>query len=313
YDVCSEAPCEQQCTDNFGRVLCTCYPGYQYDRERHRNREKPYCLDIDECASKNETVCSHICINSPGSYKCDCPEGYTLEEDGKTCTKGLQGDYEKSNNVMKSGVCSESCKEFHQIKQMVLQLKQKLAFLPNSVSESAKHIPAEKVLASTTYVQGPPGIPGAQGPPGLPGPKGSSGQPGIPGPPGPPGPRGLMGPVGPSPEISHLKQGRRGPIGPPGATGKDGTKGDRGAPGPRGPPGPPGSFDFLLLMMADIRNDIAELQDKVFGRRTHSSSEEFPLPHEFTNHHDAVDLGSGEDYKHRTVSRNLKTDKPSHP
>ncbi|CDQ91273.1 unnamed protein product [Oncorhynchus mykiss] len=44
YDVCDGAPCEQQCTDHFGRVVCTCYPGYRYDRERHRNREKPYCL-----------------------------------------------------------------------------------------------------------------------------------------------------------------------------------------------------------------------------------------------------------------------------
>lgn len=46
YDVCAEAPCEQQCTDNFGRVLCTCYPGYRYDRERHRKRERPYCLGV---------------------------------------------------------------------------------------------------------------------------------------------------------------------------------------------------------------------------------------------------------------------------
>lgn len=44
YDVCADAPCEQQCTDHFGRVVCTCYPGYRYDRERHRNREKPYCI-----------------------------------------------------------------------------------------------------------------------------------------------------------------------------------------------------------------------------------------------------------------------------
>lgn len=44
YDVCAGAPCEQQCTDHFGRVVCTCYTGYHYDRERHRNREKPYCL-----------------------------------------------------------------------------------------------------------------------------------------------------------------------------------------------------------------------------------------------------------------------------
>lgn len=88
YDVCAEAPCEQQCTDNFGRVLCTCYPGYRYDRERHRKREKPYCLDIDECATSNETLCAHICVNTVGSYRCECREGYIREDDGRTCTKG---------------------------------------------------------------------------------------------------------------------------------------------------------------------------------------------------------------------------------
>lgn len=44
YDVCSGAPCEQQCTDHFDRVVCTCYPGYRYDRVRHRSRQTPYCL-----------------------------------------------------------------------------------------------------------------------------------------------------------------------------------------------------------------------------------------------------------------------------
>lgn len=44
YDVCTDAPCEQQCTDHFGRVVCTCYPGYRYNRERHRSRQTPYCL-----------------------------------------------------------------------------------------------------------------------------------------------------------------------------------------------------------------------------------------------------------------------------
>ncbi|CAJ0952189.1 unnamed protein product, partial [Ranitomeya imitator] len=459
YDVCSEAPCEQQCTDNFGRVLCTCYPGYQYDRERHRNREKPYCLDIDECALKNQTVCPQICINTPGSYKCECHEGYFLEEDGKTCTKGNEelagieigrhvafgeplmclnsgnrqqvtpfwkldplrnltrcvmagvlrmrpsfsfhmkkpasrrgrrrtqghrltnislftGEFEQSNNVLKPGICSDTCKEFHQIKQTVLQLKQKLALLPNSVSESSKHITADKVLASTMYVQGPPGLPGTQGPPGLPGPKGSAGHPGLPGPPGPPGPRGFMGPMGPSPEISPIKQGRRGPVVSAEQKGDTGnhiyscmslgpyhamfsfprvteelqdqedfreerviSRDQRGAETKEKQRriqensdkiytlmisdkmylnccgfrmGPPGSFDFLLLMMADIRNDIAELQDKVFGHRSHSSTEEFPLPQEFSNRHESVDFGSGEDYKHRTVTKNLRTEKTSH-
>ncbi|KAM8985128.1 collagen and calcium-binding EGF domain-containing protein 1 isoform 1-T1 [Ara ararauna] len=237
YDVCAEAPCEQQCTDNFGRVLCTCYPGYRYDRERHRNREKPYCLDIDECATSNGTLCSQICVNTIGSYRCECHEGYTREEDGKTCTKGDRaGLTEKSENVAKPGTCCASCKEFHQIKQMVLQLKQKVAFLPNNAADLSKQITGEKVLASNAYIPGPPGQPGQPGPPGAPGPKGSQGIPGSPGPPGQPGPRGSMGPMGPSPDISHIKQGRRGPVGPPGAPGRDGSKGERGAPGPKGIP-----------------------------------------------------------------------------
>ncbi|XP_076218707.1 collagen and calcium-binding EGF domain-containing protein 1 isoform X1 [Aptenodytes patagonicus] len=237
YDVCAEAPCEQQCTDNFGRVLCTCYPGYRYDRERHRNREKPYCLDIDECATSNGTLCSQICVNTMGSYRCECHEGYTREEDGKTCTKGDKaGLPEKSENVAKSGTCCASCKEFHQIKQTVLQLKQKVALLPNNAADLSKQITGEKVLASNAYIPGPPGQPGQQGPPGAPGPKGSQGVPGSPGPPGQPGPRGSMGPMGPSPDISHIKQGRRGPVGPPGAPGRDGSKGERGAPGPKGIP-----------------------------------------------------------------------------
>ncbi|XP_074239420.1 collagen and calcium-binding EGF domain-containing protein 1 isoform X3 [Saimiri boliviensis] len=130
YDVCAEAPCEQQCTDNFGRVLCTCYPGYRYDRERHRKREKPYCLDIDECANSNGTLCAHICINTLGSYRCECREGYIQEDDGKTCTRGDKypndTGHEKSENAVKAGTCCATCKEFYQMKQTVLQLKQKV-------------------------------------------------------------------------------------------------------------------------------------------------------------------------------------------
>ncbi|XP_077916361.1 collagen and calcium-binding EGF domain-containing protein 1 isoform X2 [Halichoerus grypus] len=255
YDVCAEAPCEQQCTDNFGRVLCTCYPGFRYDRERHRRREKPYCLDIDECATSNETLCAHTCINTVGSYRCECREGYIQEDDGRTCTRGDKypndtGHGEKSENAVEAGTCCATCKELHQMKQTVLQLKQKIALLPNSAADLGKYITGNKVLASNAYLPGPPGLPGGQGPPGSPGPKGSPGFPGMPGPPGQPGPRGSMGPMGPSPDLSHIKQGRRGPVGPPGAPGRDGSKGERGAPGPRGSPHPRMSVRLLTCAMA---------------------------------------------------------------
>uniref|UniRef100_A0A287D9D6 Collagen and calcium binding EGF domains 1 n=1 Tax=Ictidomys tridecemlineatus TaxID=43179 RepID=A0A287D9D6_ICTTR len=191
---------------------------YQYDRERHRKREKPYCLDIDECATSNKTLCEHICVNTVGSYRCECREGYVLEDDGRTCTRGDKypndtGHEEKSENAVKAETCCASCKEFHQMKQTVLQLKQKIALLPNSAAELGKYITGDKVLASNAYLPGPPGLPGGQGPPGEcgEGPRrlvewpaeasqahgslgsriGSPGFPGMPGPPGQPGPRGI--------------------------------------------------------------------------------------------------------------------------
>ncbi|XP_019937425.1 collagen and calcium-binding EGF domain-containing protein 1 isoform X2 [Paralichthys olivaceus] len=295
YDVCAGAPCEQQCTDHFGRVVCTCYPGYRYDRERHRKREKPYCLDFDECADKNTTACSQICINSVGSYRCECETGYFLEEDRKTCTKGERAVhlFEKSDNVMNAGSCSATCDDFHQIKMSVLQLKQKMAMLSNS-ADVPEQMTREK-MTSSAFSLGPPGLPGL---PGDPGPDGPPGRNGLVGPPGPPGPRGLMGPIGPTPDLYHIKHGPRGPVGPPGAPGKDGRKGDRGAPGPVGPPGPPGSFNFLLILMADIRNDIAELQSKVYGRPLPSPVEDFStVPESWRVNMDSLDTGSGEEDK----------------
>ena len=44
-------------------------------------------IDVDECVNEEENkhTCSYHadCINTPGSYKCQCHEGFT--GDGKTC------------------------------------------------------------------------------------------------------------------------------------------------------------------------------------------------------------------------------------
>lgn len=44
--------------------------------------------DIDECGTSNKTLCEHICVNTVGSYRCECRGGYVLEDDGRTCTRG---------------------------------------------------------------------------------------------------------------------------------------------------------------------------------------------------------------------------------
>uniref|UniRef100_S4RKH7 EGF-like domain-containing protein n=1 Tax=Petromyzon marinus TaxID=7757 RepID=S4RKH7_PETMA len=40
--------------------------------------------DLDECSAYNGG-CQHTCINTPGSYHCECHAGTRLHADGKTC------------------------------------------------------------------------------------------------------------------------------------------------------------------------------------------------------------------------------------
>uniref|UniRef100_W5LNH3 EGF-like domain-containing protein n=1 Tax=Astyanax mexicanus TaxID=7994 RepID=W5LNH3_ASTMX len=238
-DVCAGSPCEQQCTDNFGRVVCTCYNGYRFDRERHRQHIHPYCLDVDECEESNGTLCEHTCENTPGSFRCRCRAGYTLAADQRSCIPAHNtGSAGKSDNQMSAGSCSLTCQDIINMRTSLQQLKLRIGHT---------HSPGQfcKMQHSCSVLLGHPGPPGQKG------------EPGALGQPGPQGPRGDMGPMGPQPDLEHIKRGRRGPV----------VGCDRGAPGPRGPPGPPGSFDFLLLMMADIRHDIIELQEQVFGKR----------------------------------------------
>lgn len=45
------------------------------------------CTDIDECSEYRGRgrLCIGICVNTPGTFKCSCPDGYQLASDGHTC------------------------------------------------------------------------------------------------------------------------------------------------------------------------------------------------------------------------------------
>ncbi|CAK8671827.1 unnamed protein product [Clavelina lepadiformis] len=69
------------------------------------------CLDNNECAVENGG-CSHVCIDTQGSYFCECPEPLFLGADSRTCQEfapiGIQrsASDECANN---NGGCSDFC------------------------------------------------------------------------------------------------------------------------------------------------------------------------------------------------------------
>lgn len=57
------------CVDTFRGFACRCPAGWEGDGHT--------CTDVDEC-SLGISGCDQICINTPGSYHCDCNAGFTL-------------------------------------------------------------------------------------------------------------------------------------------------------------------------------------------------------------------------------------------
>lgn len=58
------------------------------------------CCDVilaeyDECATDHHG-CDHICVNTLGSFKCECKIGYELHSDGKKC----EGNYVSETPAM---------------------------------------------------------------------------------------------------------------------------------------------------------------------------------------------------------------------
>ena len=43
-----------------------------------------FSLDVNEC-SINNGGCQHTCVNTDGSYECQCRSGYRLSSNGRNC------------------------------------------------------------------------------------------------------------------------------------------------------------------------------------------------------------------------------------
>lgn len=72
FDECADrrqCPRENfKCVNAIGGFDCVCKEGYEMSGRR--------CVDEDECAS---APCEHTCINTPGSFKCECYPRYIVD------------------------------------------------------------------------------------------------------------------------------------------------------------------------------------------------------------------------------------------
>lgn len=50
--------------------------------------------DMDECRIYEGNICQHICVNTQGSFRCECFPGYVLQEDTFTCAQGNEEDHQ---------------------------------------------------------------------------------------------------------------------------------------------------------------------------------------------------------------------------
>ncbi|XP_055807605.1 wall-associated receptor kinase 2-like [Solanum dulcamara] len=73
------------CVDSdtgLGGYRCSCNKGYGGNPYL-----TPGCQDVNECADPSTNSCEKICTNTPGSFYCSCPDGYTDDgkKDGLSC------------------------------------------------------------------------------------------------------------------------------------------------------------------------------------------------------------------------------------
>lgn len=68
---------------SFFIFQCKCWPGFQLKDDGKT------CVDIDECSLG--FPCSQQCINTYGTYKCLCTDGYEIQPDNPNGCKSLSG------------------------------------------------------------------------------------------------------------------------------------------------------------------------------------------------------------------------------
>ena len=99
---CTNLPGSYECHCKAGFFgngeTCSCQEGFLTDKNET-------CVDIDECLTKNRCDDSATCVNSIGSFNCECTNGFASNGTGCFCGEGL---IEKADQCIDFDECSTS-------------------------------------------------------------------------------------------------------------------------------------------------------------------------------------------------------------
>ncbi|KAI1885405.1 hypothetical protein AGOR_G00219820 [Albula goreensis] len=96
-------PFNRRCVNTFGSYYCKCQTGYdlKYINGRYDCEGPAVLSDIDECVSGTHKCSPNaVCLNTQGSYKCKCKQGY--RGSGTECS--VKPFYQSSKDGDKGGV-----------------------------------------------------------------------------------------------------------------------------------------------------------------------------------------------------------------
>jgi len=75
-------------------------------------------VDINECINVSTNDCTQQCINTPGSYECDCYDGYREITPNATQCEGMNNQLSIYNCNNYIGVDINECEEYNDCHQI---------------------------------------------------------------------------------------------------------------------------------------------------------------------------------------------------